>query len=81
LFTALVSSFIRALFAPSGQPVFVFVFFVKLALGLPRLTSTAPLFFHAINNPMALLVCEIFFENPTAAEPLVPIITVALFAV
>jgi len=56
------------------------VFFVKLALGLPRLTLTAPLFFHAINNPMALLVCEIFFENP-AAESLVPVITVALFAV
>jgi hypothetical protein len=80
LLTALVSSFIRALFAPYGQPIFAFVIFVKLALRLPRLTSTAPLFFHAINNPMVLLICKISSENPIA-ESLVPVITVALFAV
>jgi len=79
--TALVSSFIRALFAPYAQPIFAFVaIFVKLVLTLPRLTSTAPLFFHPVNNPMALLICKIFFVNPAIFEFLVPVITVALFA-
>jgi len=56
------------------------VFFVKLALRFPRIASTAPLFFHTINNPMALLVCKISFENPVTFEFLVPVSTVALFA-
>jgi len=78
LLARLVRGFIRTLFALFGQPIFVSLFFVKLALCLPRLTSTAPLLFHAINNPMALLVCKIFF-NPVVSESLAPVITVALF--
>jgi hypothetical protein len=73
--------FIRTLFAPYGQPIVVFLFFVKLALRFPRLASTAPLLFHAINNPMALLVCKICSENPAFSEFLAPVITSALLAV
>ncbi len=67
--------FIRTLFASSGQTIFVaLLFFVKLALRLPRLTSRAPLLFHAINNPMALLVYKIFSENLAVSEFLAPVI-------
>ena len=67
-------SFIRALFAPSGQPIFALLIFVKLVLCLPRLAPTAQLFFHAINNPMALLVYKIFSENFAVSEFLAPVI-------
>ena len=76
----LVSSFIRTLFTSSDQTIFAFVIFVKLALRFPRLTLRAPLFFHAINNPMALLVYGIFSERPAVSEFFAPVIASTLSA-
>ena len=41
-------------------------FFVELAFRPPLSTSTAPLFAHTFNDPMTLLVSEVFSQAPTA---------------
>jgi len=57
------------------------VVFVKLALGPPLSAFAASLLFHAINNPMALLIPIVFFQRlPLSLVTFAGIFTLALFA-
>jgi len=77
--TALIGGFICTFFAPHCQSIFVPASFVKLTLRLPLLASTAPLLFHTINNPMALLIAEVFsWLAHTSSVTLAGIFTLAL---
>jgi len=59
----------------------VFALFVKLAFRLPLSAFAAPLLFHAINDPMTLLIHIVFSHIPPVSPvTLVAILTLALFA-